>query len=118
MNALRLLPSVVSGLAVSLVSISQAEGETRVFDPTIPSCTTTNCSSERISGTLGALGGGADGTPLSAVSWTLEIFAHRNHCLRSRSRPRMPTSRRCWWRPTGPYFAMMMEAPLAAAFAR
>lgn len=81
MDRLGLTSSIVLGVAASLATLGQVEAGTRVFDPTIPACNTVNCSSETINGTQGALGGGGS-VPLSALPWTLEIFAHQSHCLR------------------------------------
>jgi hypothetical protein len=53
----------------------------RVFDPSPSLCRSVGCSSERITGTTGALGGGGP-NPLSALSWTAEFFASQNSCLR------------------------------------
>ena len=81
MKIARVFRCMALGVAASFAPLDQADAGTRVFDPSSALCTTVNCSSERISGTLGALGGGGR-FPLSALSWTLEIFAPRNRCLR------------------------------------
>jgi hypothetical protein len=67
---------VRSALAIAgLIALASAAHASRVFDPSLDPCTTVNCSSETISGTVGSLGA-------QPLSWTLQIFAQAQQCMR------------------------------------
>jgi hypothetical protein len=63
----------------SAIAVNHAAAGTNVFDPSFGSCTSDNCSSEQISGTVGGLAIANDNT----LPWTVKIFAPANSCLRA-----------------------------------
>jgi hypothetical protein len=68
-------PQSALAIAASVALTSGAHATSRVFDPSRDPCTTVNCSSERISGTVGSVG-------VQPLSWTLHVFSVAQNCMR------------------------------------
>jgi hypothetical protein len=69
-------PSHASLLAIGfLVASALPAAATQMFDTTVSTCGTDNCSSIAVGATL-------EGNGSSAGPWTAEIFANTNECLR------------------------------------
>lgn len=60
------------------IAVNHAAASTNVFDPSFSSCTSNNCSSEEISGTVGNFAG-----TNNTLAWTVNIFTPGNSCLRA-----------------------------------
>jgi hypothetical protein len=73
--ATRLLSA--TALALASAGVARAEGS-RLFDPSISTCTTADCSSVLLNGTTGNIANNAD-------PWTIGLYARAGECLRIRT---------------------------------
>jgi hypothetical protein len=70
-----MLRFAIIAAATMAVLPSTAEAGGRIFDPSLSTCTTANCSSQQVNGTVASQNGNAD-------PFTVQVWSFGNECLR------------------------------------